>query len=76
MVEPEVSPRMLEQLPRSEVVVQFTIRADGTVEAVQVLPPVPRQMVAPIVAAVEQWRFAPLPAPRQHRVQLVFRPGP
>lgn len=75
MVEPELNPRWLEQLLRPEVTVQFTIRADGAVEAVQVLPPVPRQMVAPILAAVEQWRFAPVPAPRPYRVQLVFRPG-
>jgi hypothetical protein len=73
MVEPEVSPRLINQLSRPEVSVQLTILADGTVGAVQVLPPVPRQMVPPIVAAVEQWRFAPLPGPRQHRVRLVFR---
>jgi hypothetical protein len=75
MIEPEVSPRALEQLTRPEVTVEFTIGADGAVSAIAVLPPVPRGMVGPIVSAVEQWRFAPLPAPRVHRVQLVFNAG-
>ncbi|MBL8325771.1 MAG: hypothetical protein JNJ89_12535 [Rubrivivax sp.] len=73
MVEPEVGPRLIEQLARPEVSVQFVIQADGSVDAVQVLPPVPRQIVPLIVSAVEQWRYSPQPAPRPHRVQLVFK---
>ena len=76
MVEPEVGPRLLEQLTRAEVWVEFTIRVDGSVTGVQVLPPVPRQMISVLVAALEQWRYAPLAAPRQHRVQLVFKNEP
>ena len=75
MVEPEVGPRLLELLARPEVTVEFTILADGSVSGVRVLPPVARQMVAPITAAVEQWRYAPLAAPQQHRVQLIFKNG-
>ncbi|MBL8340546.1 MAG: hypothetical protein JNL30_03675 [Rubrivivax sp.] len=73
MVEPEIGPRLIEQLARPEVSVQFVIQPDGSVDAVQVLPPVPRQIVPLIVSAVEQWRFSPQPAPRPHRVQLVFK---
>lgn len=72
MVEPELTPRMLEMLSRPEVSVEFLIRPDGSVTDVRVLPPVPRLVVAPIVAAVEQWRFAPLLVSREHRVKLVF----
>jgi TonB family protein len=72
MVEPELPPRLLELLARPEVAVEFLIRPDGTVTNVRVLPPVPRQAVPMIVAAVEQWRFAPLLVAREHRVQLVF----
>ncbi len=75
MVEPEVAQRLLDQLTRPEVTVEFTIRADGTVTAVQVMPPVPRQLVPAIAEAVAQWRYAPSVAPRQHRVQLVFKNG-
>lgn len=75
MVEPEMTPRLLDQLSRPEVAVELTIRSDGSVSDVQVQPPVPRALVPVIAAAVEQWRFAPVPAPRRHRVQLVFKPG-
>ena len=75
MVEPEMTPRLLDQLTRPEVAVEFTIRPDGSVSDVRVQPPVPRALVPVIAAAVEQWRFAPLPAPHSHRVQLVFKPG-
>jgi hypothetical protein len=75
MVEPEVTPRLLDQLTRPEVAVEFTIRLDGSVSDVQVRSPVPRALVPVIAAAVEQWRFAPVPAPRPHRVQLVFKSG-
>jgi len=75
MVEPEMTPRLLDLLVRPEVAVEFIIRPDGSVIGVQVQPPVPRAIVPVIAAAVEQWRFAPLPASRPHRVQLVFKPG-
>ena len=75
IVEPDIGPRLLELLTRPEVAVEFTIRADGSVTGVRVLPPVPRQWVPPVTAAVEQWRFAPLPSQRLHRVQLVFKNG-
>jgi len=75
MVEPELTPRLLEAMRRPEVVVDFTIRADGTVADVQVQPPATALLASAIAAAVEQWRFAPLPAPRKHRVELVFKAG-
>lgn len=75
VVEPEANPRLIEQLSRPEVAVEFTIAADGSVGAVQVQPPVPRALVPKIVEAVEQWRYAPARAPRRHRVQLVFKTG-
>jgi len=75
MVEPELTPRLLEAMRRPEVVVDFTIRIDGTVADVQVQPPATALLASAIAAAVEQWRFAPLPAPRKHRVELVFKAG-
>lgn len=75
MVEPEAPPRLLEQLTRPEVAVEFTIAADGSVVDVEVQPPVPRALVPRIVEALGQWRYAPAAAPRRHRVQLVFRSG-
>ena len=73
MVEPAIPQRVLDEIGRMvEVVADLTIRADGTVAAVNVLQPAPRQMIRYVVEAIEQWRFAVLPAERVHRVQLVF----
>jgi TonB family protein len=73
MVEPDLPPRMLDELGRNATVaVDITIRPDGTVGDITVARASPRGLQRLLAAAVEQWRFAPLPAARQHRVELVF----
>lgn len=73
MVEPELPQRLLDELGRNATVaVDLVIRANGTVAGVNVLPPAPRQMQRFLTAAMEQWRFDPLPDQRTHRVELVF----
>ena len=72
-VDPELGQRQLDDLGRNAVVtVDLTIRADGTVGAVALVPPTPRGIQRAVVAALEQWRFEPLPSERLHRVQLLF----
>jgi len=72
-VDPDLGPRQLDDLGRNAVVnVELTIRADGTVGAVALVPPTPRGIQRAVVAALEQWRFEPLPSERLHRVQLLF----
>lgn len=73
MVDPVVTPAMLDGVRRDVgVSADLTIRADGTVASVAVLPPASRLLVRAMVTALEQWRFEPLPGERKHRVQLVF----
>ena len=76
-VDPEVAQRHLDDMRRNTVVtVDLTIRADGSVGAVTVLPPSPRGIQRALVDALEQWRFEPLSSQRLHRVQLIFNPEP
>ena len=76
-VDPEVAQRHLDDMGRNAVVtVDLTIRADGSVGAVTVLPPSPRGIQRALVDALEQWRFEPLSSQRLHRVQLIFNPEP
>ena len=76
-VDPEVAQRHLDDMRRNTVVtVDLTIRADGSVGAVTVLPPSPRGIQRALVDALEQWRFEPLSSQRMHRVQLIFNPEP
>jgi hypothetical protein len=73
MVEPVIPERVQDEVGRlGEVSVDLTIRADGSVAAVALVPPAPRQIQRYVVAALEQWRYEPLPAERMHRVLLVF----
>lgn len=75
MVEPSIPQRVLDGIGRlGDVSVDLTIRADGSVAAVAMLPPAPRQIQRYVEAALEQWRYEPLPAQQLHRVQLVFNP--
>lgn len=73
MVEPDIPTRLLGEAGRvSEVMADLTLREDGTVATVALLPPVPRSWQRYIITALEKWRFEPLPSGRVHRVQLVF----
>lgn len=76
-VDPDVAQRQLDDMGRNAIVmVDLTIRADGTVGAVNLVPPTPRGIQRALVVALEQWRFEALPSERVHRVQLVFNGEP
>ncbi len=49
------------------------LRPDGSVAEVSVLTEASRPLQRAVQAALLQWRFAPLPAERLHRVELVVR---
>jgi Meckel syndrome type 1 protein len=73
MVEPDIPVRLLSDSGRvNEVMADLTLRPDGSVGAVALVSPVPRSWRAYITAALERWRFEPLPDALVHRVQLVF----
>ncbi|MDP1899652.1 MAG: hypothetical protein Q8K96_04270 [Rubrivivax sp.] len=73
MVEPQVPQRVLQEIRGTvEVLADLTIRPDGTVSQVVLVPPAHRLLQRYVEAALEQWRFEPLAAQRVHRVQLVF----
>lgn len=74
-VDPALTQRQLEDMGRNALVsVDLTIRANGTVRSVAMVPPTPRGIQRALLEALEQWRFSPLPEERVHRVQLVFNP--
>ena len=51
---------------------KISLRTDGTVAGVELVSTTPRLLQRYITDALAQWRFAPLPEERLHRVQLVF----
>jgi len=73
MFEPDIPARLRIDGPRvTEIFADLTLRPDGTVASVALLPGAPRPWQRFVVSALERWRFEPLPATRVHRVQLVF----
>jgi TonB family protein len=73
MVEVEVPRNVLDLMSRGqEVMVKFTVAADGSVSDVNLQAPAPRQLARYVQAAVSQWQFEPMAAARSHAVQLVF----
>ena len=75
LVEPGIPDHLLRTLTRREVRVELSLRADGTVAGVHLLPPAPEDLAPYLVEALRQWRYDPLPGPRRHRVELVLEVG-
>lgn len=76
VVEP-ITPRVLLGKLRGEVqvVVSFTVQADGAVVEPVIRTSSHPQMDEAVLEAVRQWRYQPIAAPRSHEVQVVLRPG-
>jgi TonB family protein len=74
VVEP-VMPRQLLGKLRGEVqvLVAFTVNADGTVADAAVRRSTHPQVDTSVLEAVRQWRYQPIAGPRAHEVQLVLR---
>ncbi len=74
MVEPSLSPTVLRRMLNDvEVVVGFTVNADGSVSNVAVRSSPLKALEAPVIDAIGQWRYEPIGEPRVHAVQLVLR---
>ena len=73
VIEPTMSADLMAELSRAtEVTADLHLNRDGTVGEVRLLARLPRSVQRVLLSALSQWRFAPLPEPTVHRVQLVF----
>lgn len=73
-VEPVLNERLRRRLKRDgEVVVEFTVRADGSVADPVVRSASDTALEEVALDAVRQWRYQPIPAAQPHGVQLVFK---
>ncbi|MDH0864977.1 energy transducer TonB [Mitsuaria sp. GD03876] len=72
-VDPEYPRALLSMQRQGSVLVQFTVRPDGSVDAPQALKSPDRKLSAAAINAVKQWRFEPIPAPRQVSVEIGFQ---
>jgi TonB family protein len=74
MVEPALPAAVLRRmLNDAEVIVGFTVNADGSVSNVAVRSSPLKSLEAPVIDAISQWRYEPTGEARVHAVQLVLR---
>jgi TonB family protein len=72
-IEPEIPTRLRGRLKSStEVTVAFKVQPDGSVSDVDIRQTSARALDPIVLDAVRQWRYDPVPAQREHVVQLVF----
>lgn len=74
LVEPSLSSMVMRRMRSdAEVVVGFTVNADGSVSDVAVRSSPMKALDDAVVEAVSQWRYEPIGEARTHAVQLVLR---
>ena len=62
-VEPEWDDEVLRRLRKGRVVVRFQVAQDGYLSRIQIVESTNSRLTGPAMAAVMQWRFAPIPEP-------------
>ncbi len=72
-VEPVVPQRLQGMVRNGSVMVQFTVQPDGSTAKVFARPGAQLRLSQVAIKAVEQWRFAPIPEPREVMVELAFK---
>jgi TonB family protein len=75
-VEPELPSRLLRRgAPRTEVQLELTVNADGSVSDVHVRSSTNAEIQDAVVDAVRRWRYDVHPVARRHSVRLVVMPS-
>ena len=73
-VEPEFPPDLVnDRLNQADVVVSFTVKADGEVVNLAVASSSDPRLNRSVLRAVRAWRYAPIDAPREHSVRFAFK---
>ena len=73
-VEPEFPPELVnDRLNQADVVVSFTVKADGEVVNLAVASSSDPRLNRSVLRAVRAWRYAPIDAPREHSVRFAFK---
>jgi TonB family protein len=71
-VEPEIPRQLQADFKGGSVTLRFVVQPDGSVAQTQALKSSHKRLTVAAIAAVNQWRFAPLPAPREATVDIAF----
>ncbi|MFY7865349.1 TonB family protein [Roseateles sp.] len=72
-VDPEVPRQLQRDFRGGSVKLRFTVKADGSVEQAEAVNASNKRLASAAVAALTQWRFAPIEAPRVASVEIGFQ---
>jgi TonB family protein len=72
-IEPVLSADLLDsRLNTAKVVVAFTVTAGGEVSNLSIASTTDSRLNRPVLRALQAWRYAPIPEPREHMVSFAF----
>lgn len=72
-IEPVLSPELLDsRLNTAKVVVAFTVTASGEVSNLSIASTTDSRLNRAVLRALQAWRYAPIPEPREHMVSFAF----
>jgi protein TonB len=72
-VDPDIPRQLATSIRNGSVMVRFQVKPDGTTTKVESLGNPNKRLAASAIAAVQQWKFAPIPKQREATVEIGFK---
>ncbi len=72
-VDPDIPRQLLTNVRNGSVMVRFQVKPDGSTTKVETLGNPNKRLASSAIAAVQQWKFAPIPKQREATVEIGFK---
>ncbi|MGM9514928.1 energy transducer TonB [Roseateles sp. DB2] len=72
-VDPDIPRQLANNIRNGSVMVRFMVKPDGSTTKVEALGSANKRLASSAIAAVQQWKFAPIPKPREATVEIGFK---
>ncbi len=72
-VDPDIPRQLATNIRSGSVMVRFQVKPDGSTTKVETVGSANKRLAASAIAAVQQWKFAPIPKQREATVEIGFK---
>ena len=72
-VDPDIPRQLVSNIRNGSVMVRFQVKPDGSTTKVETLGNPNKRLASSAIAAVQQWKFAPIPKQREATVEIGFK---
>lgn len=72
-VDPDIPRQLASNIRSGSVMVRFQVKPDGSTTKVESLGNANKRLASSAIAAVQQWKFAPIPKQREATVEIGFK---